>query len=171
MKIIGLLMVFVGCILFGSMINEKYKMRIKELQAFIRGFECLQREINYRLTPFAEGCDEASKHIGYGVDDLFRQFAKALEQGDSLEPQKLWQDLLSSQKSRYHLQTEDYHILESFGNRIGVLDKEMQEKDLDYLIKRLSDTVSLLEQEQGKSTKMSLELSILVGACLCILLI
>lgn len=171
MKWIGLVMIFSGCTLFGMMMDMKYKMRIKELWAFIHAFERLKGEINYRLTPLAEGCLSVSNHANQGIGHVFRNFGIDLENRVSMDTQQLWREAIAKESHRYHLKEEDYEMLYEFGQNIGYLDKTMQETHLDLLLGKLRGSVQKAEGEQEKSSKLSTGLSMLLGACICILLI
>ncbi len=171
MKLIGIMMVFLGCTLVGVMLDNGSKLRIKELRAFIRGFESIKGEIEYHLTPLSEACLHISESMGEGINEVFHSFGKALEQRRSLDTEQLWQDALKEYETSYHLKKEDYELLEPFGRRIGELDKVMQQKDITYIIERLTSKVVQLEAHAEKTSKMTIQLSMLLGACLSLLLI
>ncbi|MEG0578366.1 MAG: stage III sporulation protein AB [Niameybacter sp.] len=171
LKVIGMMMVFAGCSWSGIYLDLKYRKRIKELENLIYAFEYLKGEINYRLTPLHEACLRVGIDSRHEIGQLFICFAKLLRGKHSVDGNVLWQEAIKKERYRYHLNNEDYQLLSEFGRGLGHMDKEMQQGNIDLMQNKLKLTLDLALKEQERSSKLRTGMGILVGACLCILII
>ncbi|MGL4799638.1 MAG: hypothetical protein ACRCWY_09640 [Cellulosilyticaceae bacterium] len=171
MKLLGLLMVLIGCSSAGYLLDLKYRLRLKELTAFIHSFEQLKGDIDYRLTPLPEACIHVASNSKHGTGHVFRHFGMALEERTGVHTEHIWRQVIKKEKHRYHLKEEDYDVLYEFGHLSGFLDKEMQKNQIELVLRDLKRLVTKGEEEKEKTTKLYTGMGILIGACLCILLI
>lgn len=171
LKMMGILMVFVGCSLTGIMIDMKYRKRVKELEELIYALECLKGEINYRLSPLQEACEVIGSQMHHGVGDLFMCFADLLKQKQVADLYILWKEALKRQAHRFHFNEEDYALLYEFGRGLGYLDKQMQQANIDLYLNKLKSILERALREQEKSSKLRTGMGILIGACVSILII
>lgn len=171
MKMIGLLLIFVGCTAVGYLLDYKYRIRLKELSAIIDTFEQLKGDIDYRLTPLPEACMHVAGSSKYGVGHIFRNFGIALENRMGTNTEEMWQEAVEKEKYRFNLTAEDYEVLYEFGHMSGYLDKEMQKNQVEMVLRKLKALQTKGETNKEKTSKLYTGMGILVGACLCILLI
>lgn len=171
MKLLGLVMIFIGCSGAGYILDMKYRMRLKELAALIDTFEQLKGDIDYRLTPLPEACIHVAGSSRYGIGHMFRNFGIALEYRIGTDTEKIWKEAVVKEKHRYHFKEEDYEILYEFGQLSGYLDKEMQKNQIERVLQKLRNVAAKGEMNKEKSSKLYTGMGILIGACLCILLI
>lgn len=164
-------MVFLGCAMIGFIMDLKNKKRLKELDAIIQSFEQLKGDIDYRLTPLPEACIHVAGGSQQGVGHIFRNFGMGLEQRRSTDTGMLWREAIEKERHRYSLQQDDYDILYDFGQLSGCLDKEMQKKQIELLLMKLREVVTYQQANKEKTSKLYTGMGILIGACLCILLI
>lgn len=171
MKIIGLILIFIGCTGVGYILDMKHRMRLKEIAALIYSFEQLKGEIDYRLTPLPEACMHVARTSRLGVGHIFENFGKALEARSNVDTCKMWEEAIDKEKHRYHLMKEDYDILYEFGQLSGYLDKAMQKSQIEFVLIKLKDLAIKGELNKEKTSKLYTGMGLLIGACLCILLI
>lgn len=171
MKLLGLMMIFVGCAFVGFLMDAKNKKRLKELEALVQSFEQLKGDIDYRLTPLPEACIHIAGSSGQGVGHIFRNFGMSLDERKCTDTGGLWREAIEKEKHRYSLQQEDYEVLYGFGRQSGYMDKEMQKKQIEFVLIRLRELVAYAQANKEKSSKLYTGMGILIGACLCILLI
>jgi stage III sporulation protein AB len=154
----------------GFIIDWNENKRIKELEKFIYAFELLKAEIDYRLTPLQEACLYVAGLTKAGVRSVFESFIGALESKSSIDLNVMWQTALDTNKSHFHLNSQDYDLLLTFSNACGYLDKNMQKKNIDMLIQKLQEELLLSKNKYQKNTKLNKYLGILIGACISIFL-
>lgn len=171
MKMMGLVMIFIGCVAIGYVMDYRYKLRIKQLLALIDAFDYVKSEIDYHLTPLAEVCYKVADKSKYRVGDIFYVFAEQLERRERTNLKEMWEEALESEKSRYVLLDEDYQVIATFGEMTIHLDKNTQVNHIKQMLGKLEEKTKKLEEEKENKSKLHTGMGILVGLCLCLLLI
>ncbi len=171
MKLLGIMMLFVSCSMCGFMIDWHENRRLRELEKFIYAFEILKAEIDYRLTPLQEAAIYVSRLSSTGIKRVFEMFAGALSDKKTTDLNGMWEQAVNSNKSFFHLNAQDYTLLYEFSNACGYLDKNMQKKNIDMLIYKLEQELTLSRNKYQKNTKLNKYLGVLIGACISIFLI
>lgn len=163
--------IFIICCLVGFWIDEGQRKRINELETFIYVFEILKAEIEYQLTPLKEVCMHIGEREKNSVGYVFSRFAQILEQKESVDLSGMWQTALESQKDALHLKVDDYVTLETFSGACGYLDKELQKRNLEMVIDKITHEKKRSQEQYERCSKLNKSLGVLVGATLVILLI
>ena len=171
MKLLGLMLIFVGCTGAGYILDMKNKLRLKELAALINTLEQLKGDIDYRLTPLPESCLHLALTSRYVIGRIFYNFGTALEARRDIDTDKMWQEAVNQEKYRYHLFKEDYEIIYEFGHLSGFSDKEMQTNQIEWVLCKLKAITQKGEENKEKISKFYTGMGFLIGACICILLI
>lgn len=171
MKWIGLIAIFIGCSLVGYLMDYLYRKRIKELQALSEAFAYLKSEVDYFLTPLGEACYKTSQQAKENVGVLFEAFGKSLDEKQETNLKTMWEAILQKHKKDYALQKEDYEVLEHFGALVVAYDKQTQVYRILQLINQLEKRYEQLEKEQANKSKLYTGMGMLVGACLCLIII
>ena len=167
--ILGL--IFVVCSLIGIWVDEDQRKRIKELERFEYLFGLLKGEIDYQLTPLKEACFQVSERESQELGGIFAHFAKQLEAKESADLNMMWKQSLEAYKGKLYLKTSDYEILETFSQACGYLDKNMQKRNLDYVIEKIEHERKLSQEKYERCSKLNKSLGIILGAVIVILLI
>lgn len=163
--------VFITCSYVGIWVDEEQKKRIQELEVFIRLFEYLKAEIDYQLTPLKDACriiGMKEKHI---AGEVLLDFADRLEAKESIDIQLMWQQALDTYKSKLHLNLSDYNDLLTFSSAIGYLDKNMQKRNLDWVIEKLEHERKRSQEKYERCSKLNKSLGMIIGAAFVIFLI
>lgn len=171
MRGIVLGIIFLLCSLAGVWIDEDQRKRIKELESFVYLFELLKGEIDYQLTPLKEACMQISQRDHQGIGKIFMQFAKRLETKESADLNDMWKQSLEDYRGKLYLKETDYEILESFSQACGYLDKNMQKRNLDYVIEKLDHERKVSQEKYERCSKLNKSLGVLIGAAIVIFLI
>lgn len=171
MRWIILGIIFIMCSLMGIWIDEDQRKRVKELESFAYLFGLLRGEIDYQLTPLKEACVQISQREHKNIGPIFAVFAKQLEAKESADLNEMWKVSLDTYRGKLCLKQMDYEILESFSNACGYLDKNMQKRNLDYVIEKLEHERKISQEKYERCSKLNKSLGVLVGAALVIFLI
>lgn len=171
MKGVLLSLIFMACSLLGIWIDRDQQKRIKELGQFIYLFELLKGEIEYQLTPMIEASQTISEFTLGGVSRVFQHFSKALQQGENRQVSQMWQQAIDKEKAYLHLTEEDYKILTTFGGSCGYLDKNMQRRNLEMILEKLTQQKKISEEKYARCSKLNRCLGMLVGIVLVIFFI
>ncbi len=164
-------MIFLGCSAVGYVLDAQYRLRLKELNAWIDSFEQLKGDIDYRLTPLPEACLHVAKHSQCGVGAVFECFGRALAERKVADTEVMWRDAIDKHKHLYHFDKGDYEMLYTFGYLPSYMDKTMQNNQIEGMLKKLRYLETKARTEQEKTSKLYTGMGVLIGACLSILLI
>lgn len=171
LKIIGMLLIFISCVLSGLILGEKYKKRVEELILFQRFVERIETEIMYTSTPILEIMgnykDKIAHPFNQFIDNLINQFKNK----PCLTFADVWKDSLDITKNLFSFNKNDFELLIYFGTVLGSSDKENQKKYFILIKKRLEDLLRDAQRENEKNRKLYKELGIIVGLLINIILI
>lgn len=171
MRCLLLGIVFLACSYVGIWIDEEQKKRIKEIGIFIRLFEYLKAEIDYQLTPLKDACRNAGLKEKNTAGEVMTYFADKLEAKESTDVQAMWHETLEVHKSKLHLKQQDYESLQSFSGAVGYLDKNMQKRNLDWVIGSLNHERQQAEENHERCSKLNKSLGVIIGAAFVIFLV
>lgn len=163
--------VFLTCSYVGIWVDEDQKKRIQELEAFIRLFEYLKAEIDYQLTPLKDACKVIGMKEKHIAGEVLIDFSKRLEAKESIDIQLMWQNAVDTYKNKLHLNSNDYDNLLTFSSAIGYLDKNMQKRNLDWVIEKLEHERQLAKEKYERCSKLNKSLGVIIGAAFVIFLI
>lgn len=171
MKMLGILLICTSCSLYGFILDRFKRLRLGELQQWIDAFEVFKGEIEYRMTPLYEASLAIAAVAAPNVKQVFLDFAASLKAKESTELYEMWQKALEKNKNFFHLNEEDYRLIEEFARKCEDIDKNMYQKNLSYIIEKLSYVLDKQQKEYEKKSKLSRYLGVLVGICISIFLI
>ncbi len=172
LRLLAIILVFIGCVLAGIWRDLDQKKRIQELEKFSYIFEILKAEIDYRLTPLKEACSIAANRIDDSlIIAIMNRFALSLEQKQSTNVGEMWRDAIDSEKIGLHLKDEDIKVLYQFGIACGYLDKNMEKRNIEMAIDSLNEITLVAKQQYIKESKLNKSLGILIGLGISIFLL
>ncbi len=171
MKWIGIGFVLVSCSLGGFWLDMLDQKRVKDLEQVLYAFELLKGEINYRLTPLVEACMIVSNMTTDGVCELFYNFTTHLERHEEVDTKKMWDMAIDETRPHFTLKEEDFELISSFGSTAGYLDKELQKRNIELLIEKLTRHKDIVHQNHLRTGRMYKGLGVLIGLCLSIILV
>ncbi|OOB78809.1 MAG: hypothetical protein ATN33_06650 [Epulopiscium sp. Nele67-Bin001] len=171
MQLVGIGLIMSSCTLAGFAYDGYEGKRVKQLEQLLMGFEVIRAEIDYQLTPLGEALERASEMTNDGVNELFANFAEKLAQNNDIDTKRMWYCAIDDSKRKLSLKDEDYKVLETFGTTVGMLDKEMQKKNIDWVLSRLAQKKDVAQAMYERKSKLYRGLGVLVGLSISIVLI
>jgi len=133
----SVLIVFSGGIA-GLVVANSYATRPEELKNLRCALGMLETEIGFGLTPLPEALNRVGRRMGGSVGYFFREVAAALNDDCGLSAGEAWEKCLGILKEEAFLSQGDLDILRSFGNTLGVSDRDDQIKHLRLAQEQLS---------------------------------
>ena len=162
MKIIIIAILSLVCIFFGLKFYTKYKKRKNFFDALVYLCQKFDVEINFsrqRVQNIILSLDEKIKQNLCGLD---KNFLQCLENKESLEKQKLFENLS-------FLNEDEQNNIFLFFKSLGRSDMENQLKEIKNFEKKFEDFLSTASLEFKKYGKLSLKLGFV--ACLLVVVI
>ena len=101
---------------------------------------------------------------------LFLVAGERLEANPECPFGRIWEAVLEEQGIRPMLGTEEWELMCRFGNSIGYLDLEMQQKTLALYLEELERAIEQLRREEPEKKRLCWGLGILGGLFLAVVL-
>lgn len=168
MKWIGYSLIFLSAVAVGYYASLQLEKRREQLILLRKAVLSIKREIDYQLSPLSE----AFLHTAKRTKDPWKSFLE--EMGEKLTKDgiqeadffEIWQKEMKK-ISRFHPWKEDLALLQSLGQGLGQLDKEMQLSQLKLFEEELFEA----EKEAGEEGRKKGHLYRMLGPCMGLLVI
>lgn len=171
MKIVGLFLVIASCAGLGAEAVHRLRERLKLLETLRRMASHMKGEILYANVPLAEALFRTGKRYKGAVGELFQEIAAKLEEesGDSFE--KVWKDRVGKFAIESALNKKEQDQLLRFGESLGYLDRDMQEKAILFYLEDLEHSIETLRKEEPEKSRLFFGMGILSGLFLAVVLV
>lgn len=150
-KATGFFLVLLSGILLALKVNQGYKKRIAELEAFLESVKLIKAEMEYLKTPLREIFTKTSKGENPIVNRFFNYLKDGLEAGNGLKA--LWNDGLEKFSKLFCLNQKDLQILSDFSVLLGQTDLANQIENIDNVADKLNLQLKIAQKEQAKNAK------------------
>jgi len=140
-KFIGAVMIIIACAWAGFEASAKLKARETLLCDLGRAFLALKREITYNSALLSQALNTASVSAG-SARELFLKASEELSLGKGFSAYHAWENALNDFADNSVLKKEDYDLLHSFGEGLGISDASEQANRIDIWLIRLTEAES-----------------------------
>ena len=171
MKLLGAVFVIVGCSGLGAESAKRLKDRRRLLETMKRMMSQLKGEILYsNLTLPAAFFRTGQKGEG-AAGKLFTSVAKRMEEktGESFE--EVWKAETEQFFQTCSLEKNEQDQLRAFGSCLGYLDRDMQERTMEFYMEELEQEIEVLKKAEPEKCRMFLGIGILAGLFLTVVLV
>lgn len=166
-KVIGSLLIILGCGGYGVMLNQSHRQQVKALRQLRRALQNMEAELQYRLTPLPELCRLAARECAGAFGRTFAALARELDKQNAPQVRDC---MASALKQNPDLPCQCRGILETLGQELGRFDLPGQAQALQSCCRDCSRILENLECDQPQRLRDHQVLSFCAGAALAILL-
>lgn len=167
-KIIGALMIVIGCGSVGFKMAAGFLREERFLRQLITMLDFMECELQYRLTPLPELCKLASDHCNGSLSALLNTLKEELEAQISPDVERCMSAAISAHKD---LPAVSQSILEMFGRTLGRFDLKGQIKGINDIRLECERNLDKLMENKENRLRSYRTLAICAGAALAILFI
>lgn len=169
-KIVGGICVIVATSGLGLWMAGQWKARLRAAEQLRRMIFMLKGEIIYANAPL----EEAFYHVGRKNDGPLGAFfvgvAKRIERQEGEAFYVMWKEEIDKLGNDAGLSEKDRQELAGFGEHLGYLDCEMQERTILLYLEQLDLAIDYLREHQREKTHLYTSLGIMGGLFLVIIL-
>lgn len=171
LKILGVLFVILSCAGLGADAAHKLKKRLRLLETLKHMVIHLKGEILYANAPLAEAFERTGNRNPGKAGDFFKEIAAALqkETGESFDD--IWKNNAETFGKSTPLSPKEKEQLISFGEHLGYLDRDMQEKTILLYLEDLEHSIITLRAQEPEKCRMFMSLGIMSGLFLAVVLV
>lgn len=171
MRLIGIGFVMLGSSLYGIWMSKRYAGNLTELEELRHMMFLLKGQILYANAPLHEAFDTIGKRTKGELAELFIRTAEKSEAQQGTAFAEIWKEEVQCLGEHSLLSKEDRQSLENFGNHLGFLDKEMQERNLLLYLEQLDLRIQDMREHKKERCRLCTSLGILGGMFLAVLFI
>ncbi|GHU61182.1 hypothetical protein FACS189418_0400 [Clostridia bacterium] len=162
-KMLGSGLVFFACFIWGMRLQNNLKSRISNLNDLKKIMTLLRGEILYHQAELSEALFAVSFRLAEPYSGFCRQMVKKLDEKQSYAFHPIWIDETQKLSEQIDLKKQDLQDLQSMGENLGYLDKDMQEKQFQLYFARLEEQIQEGKKEYQKKGKLYPSLGVMSG--------
>ena len=163
LKTLGLILVIASCSGIGAEAVHRLRERLRLLETLRRMASHMKGEILYANVPLAEALYRTGKRNKGAAGELFIAIATELEQETGESFGKFAAGSVLNKKEQEQLLR--------FGESLGYLDRDMQEKAILFYLEDLEHSIETLRKEEPEKSRLFFGMGILSGLFLAVVLI
>jgi len=154
-KYIGLIILFLCSVFIGQTISAKYRLSVRQTDAFIQFIKYIKSQIEHYNTSYPEIFDKFTNNILHDFTDKLHtnEWISALD------------------NTAFSFDDNIKEILYSFGHELGKSMRDEQIANCLYTIEQLEIHYNNLKSELPKKTKLCTSLSLMTGLSIVIIFI
>lgn len=168
-RIIGALMIIVGCGVAGLIVARTIAQRPKYLQNMSFALQLLETEIEYGRTSLAEAGQQIAAQTNPPVKGFFNIFSQNLHDTQGMSAAEAWEQALDV-LLQAGMTKNDVEMIGQLGGILGRSDVQDQLKHINLLQKRLNSASDQAEFDRVRNERLWNYLGFCVGALVVLLL-
>lgn len=170
LKISGIFFTGAGAAGLGAAMGRQWRDHRKLLEDLRKMILLLRGEILYQGAPLEEAFEKAGEKTECCLGNLFRKTAERLAERNGETFYNIWKAEVDSLERKIPLSASDRQQLKEFGEHLGYLDRDMQEKTIHLYIQQLDGEISYLKEHQRERSRLCMSLGMAGGFFLIIVL-
>lgn len=169
-RIIGLLLVWIGCIGIGNSMVRNLRKRVQSLSDIRKKITLLRGDVGYAGATLPEAVERITR-MSEEKEGFFVSLKEYLKQEDGVAFSEKWRQAVEASGSLLALNKEDKNELVRLGQFLGQQDRETQLRQLDWYLKQNEENLAEIRKGEKEKAHLYRMLSFLGGAFLCIILL
>lgn len=171
MKILGSVIVMIACGGLGIDAAFQLKKRLGLLEKLKQMVTHLNGEIIYANASLPEAFERVGNRNPGKAGDLFKSVASELrkETGESFN--RIWIGQVVTFGKESALDRKEREQLIAFGEHLGYLDREMQEKTIHFYLENIEYSIQRLRIQETEKCRLFVSLGILSGLFLTVVMV
>lgn len=170
-KLLGCLMVIVGCSSIGFLYGETLNKRLKQLKEFEKIILHINNEITYLFTPLPELLYKISSKSEEPFDHITKKVSKLLSLNEVEDVYEAFHIAIEENRHNLYLKDDDMNLIYDFAKNIGQCDVDGQKSILSYTKINTQKAIEEAEKVRNKNLKIYRYLGVTAGAMLVIMMI
>lgn len=171
MKLIGSALVIAACAGLGADAARTFRKRLKLLEKLKLMVTHLKGEILYANAPLPEAFERTGRRSPGPAGTLFTEVAGELKKETGERFETIWRQKTEEFLKNSVLKGKEREQLLQFGEHLGYLDREMQEKTILFYIEDLEQSITSLRRQEPEKCRLFLSLGVLSGLFLAVVML
>ena len=170
-KIMGAVLLLCGTTAFGIYKGCLYSSRLEHMYEIKKAFLYIQGEIRYMSTPIPEALLGAAGRVRGSCREFFHKAAEELYAGNGKELKQVWEESISTEVTSELLEREAVEVLKEMGGQLGCLDRQAQERAIEYFLKKWDYLIEKRRKEKSNKLKLYYVCGVMGGLLMVIMIV
>lgn len=170
-KLVGIIIVLCGTTALGMYKSCQYVNRFRNLNEIKKVFLYIQGEVRYRNTPMPETLEAAAYKVKGPLGSFLRHVSGSLDEKKGLNFKEVWERCLLEDVSAEILEREAREELAGMGSQLGCLDRQAQEKAIDYFLDKWEFIIEKRQKEKSNRLRLYYVCGVMGGLLMVIILV
>lgn len=170
-KAAGAIFVILSCSGIGAGMAGRLSSRRSLLQRLRIMVIHLRGEILHGNVPLYEAFERTGRRAGGEEGRLFEQVGNRLLKGEGRGFFDIWQEEVLAYLESSPLVKKEGEQMTAFGEYLGYLDREMQERTISLYLEELNQEIEGLNQEISQKSRLYTSIGVMAGLFLAVVLI
>lgn len=171
MKVIGAGLVIASCTGLGAETARQLKERRKLLETLKRMVSQLKGEILYSNLPLPTAFLRTGQRSSGAAAAFFLSVAKRMEETGGVSFEEVWKSETEIFLNNCFLDVSEAEGLRAFGACLGYLDRDMQERTMNFYMEELEQGIQALRKVEAEKCRLFQGLGVLGGLLLTVILL
>lgn len=171
LKFILIVLVFVISTFVGYALAGRYKMRVAEINDFMKALEMLETKIKYTYDSLGTSFLYIADNLKTKVYRIFYITAEIINENKNLSAGDCYRQVVDDEKIFLSLNKEDIEIIKELGISLGQVDIEGQLKTIKLVHTNLKKQLEYAQEENNKNFKLYRNMGVLSGLVIMIILL
>lgn len=170
-KILGILLTVTACGGLGADAAFRVKRRLRLLEELKTMATHLKGEILYANAPLDEAFERTGRRNPGSAGTLFSQVADEMREETGESFGKIWAGQAQAFAKTSLLSQKEKEELIRFGEHLGYLDRDMQEKTIQFYLEDLEHAIQALRKQEPEKCRLFMSLGVLSGLFLAVVMV
>lgn len=170
-KIIGSVLVVVSASGLGFYEAERWRKRLSLLETLRKMILLLKGEILYANSPLQEAFESVAVRSSGSFGEFFKQVSDRIGEQSGEIFFTMWKEEVDKLDQSLPVTSKDREQLKAFGEHLGYLDCDMQERTILLYLEQLEDTIAYLKEHVREKSRLYTSLGVMGGLFLMIILV
>lgn len=171
LKLMGIVIVLLGSTALGVYKSCMYMNQLNNLQEIKKAFLFIQGEMRYMNTPVPELFNLVARRIRGPFCCFFEKMAERLEKRNAGDFREIWRSCLEEEIAEDVLEREAREEFLEMGGQLGCLDRQAQEKAIDYFLEKWEFIIDKRRREKSNRLRLYYMCGIMGGLLVVIILV
>lgn len=170
LKLTGAVLVIISSGGLGIYLANQWKEHLKTMEELRKMIFLLKGQILYANAPLEEAFERVGEKCSGKLSDFFLTISQRIASQRGEPFYEMWKQEIENLDRAIVLSEKDKQELVLFGEHLGYLDSEMQERTILLYLEQLDITINYLREHLGEKSRLYTSLGIMGGIFLTIVM-
>lgn len=170
LKLMGLGVIIVSCIVTGQLLSMQLEARLRDLEGIAAALRALCTEIEYARKPLPVAWKELAERYGGSAGVLFARASQLFGTDETPTAGSAWSLAVRDRRDQLAINEEDVRVLLTLGPVLGTSSGDDQVRHLRLVDERLEEQIAWARADSRRRGRLCRSLGVLGGILVAVIL-